>query len=132
MFKGLDELVRDQIMSMKHDNRSLRRGAERLVAVTLAWLSLVAIAAAQTPVPPKPDSVARLSDSGHLRGGWYPWDPYQYRDYKRGVPVLTGFDHGVENNQQFTHTSGQGDLFEFTLIQQTLIEGLNHGIMSNG
>ena len=34
--------------------------------------------------------------SNHLRGGWYPWDPYQYRDYKRGVPVLTGFDVEIE------------------------------------
>ena len=31
-----------------------------------------------------------------LRGGWYPWDPYQYRDYRRGVPVLTGFDVEIE------------------------------------
>ena len=26
-----------------------------------------------------------------LRGGWYPWDPYQYRDYRHGVPILTGW-----------------------------------------
>jgi polar amino acid transport system substrate-binding protein len=31
-----------------------------------------------------------------LRGGWYPWDPYQYREYRRGVPVLTGFDVEIE------------------------------------
>ena len=36
------------------------------------------------------------SRSDHLRGGWYPWDPYQYRDYKHGVPVLTGFDVEIE------------------------------------
>ena len=24
------------------------------------------------------------------------WDPYQYQDYKRGVPVLTGFDIEIE------------------------------------
>jgi polar amino acid transport system substrate-binding protein len=83
-------------MKAERDNRSLSRGAERLVVVTLTWLSLVDIAAAQTLVAPKPDVAARLSDSGHLRGGWYPWDPYQYRDYKRGDPVLTGFDVEIE------------------------------------
>jgi polar amino acid transport system substrate-binding protein len=83
-------------MKTERDNRSLHRGAERLVVVTLAWLSLVDVAAAQTPVPQKPDLAARLSNSGHLRGGWYPWDPYQYRDYKRGVLVLTGFDVEIE------------------------------------
>jgi ABC-type amino acid transport substrate-binding protein len=83
-------------MKTERDNRSLHRGAERLVVVTLAWLSLVDVAAAQTPVPQKPDLAARLSNSGHLRGGWYPWDPYQYRDYRRGVPVLTGFDVEIE------------------------------------
>jgi polar amino acid transport system substrate-binding protein len=31
-----------------------------------------------------------------LRGGWYPWDPYQYQDYSRGVPALTGFDVEIE------------------------------------
>ena len=31
-----------------------------------------------------------------MRGGWYPWDPYQYREYRRGVPVLTGFDVEIE------------------------------------
>jgi polar amino acid transport system substrate-binding protein len=31
-----------------------------------------------------------------LRGGWFPWDPYQYREYRRGVPVLTGFDVEIE------------------------------------
>ena len=31
-----------------------------------------------------------------LRGGWYPWDPYQYGEYRRGVSVLTGFDVEIE------------------------------------
>jgi polar amino acid transport system substrate-binding protein len=39
--------------------------------------------------PPKPEAKA-------LRGGWYPWDPYQYREYRRGAAVLTGFDVEVE------------------------------------
>jgi polar amino acid transport system substrate-binding protein len=59
-------------------------------------LSLSSIAAAQTAVPAKPDVRARIAGSGPLRGGWYPWDPYQYRDYRRGVPILTGFDVEIE------------------------------------
>jgi polar amino acid transport system substrate-binding protein len=31
-----------------------------------------------------------------LRGGWYPWDPYQYLDYGHRVPILTGFDVEIE------------------------------------
>jgi polar amino acid transport system substrate-binding protein len=31
-----------------------------------------------------------------LRGGWYPWDPYQYLDYSHRVPLLTGFDIEIE------------------------------------
>jgi polar amino acid transport system substrate-binding protein len=31
-----------------------------------------------------------------LRGGWYPWDPYQYLDYGHRVPELTGFDIEIE------------------------------------
>ena len=43
-----------------------------------------------------PDPPSRNFGNVHLRGGWYPWDPYQYQDYKRGVPVLTGFDIEIE------------------------------------
>src|SRR5262249_11747159 len=80
----------------ERDNRSPHRGVERLIAVTLAWLSLASITAAQTPVPARPDSRERMSDSSHLRGGWYPWDPYQFRDNRRGIPILTGFDVEIE------------------------------------
>jgi polar amino acid transport system substrate-binding protein len=47
-------------------------------------------------LPTQPDLRPRVSNSSQLRGGWYPWDPYQYRDYKRGVPILTGFDVEIE------------------------------------
>src|SRR5262245_55394101 len=70
--------------------------ARDAIAVALAWLLLVGIAVAQTSEPATRDSRERISDSGHLRGGWYPWDPYQYRDYRRGVPILTGFDVEIE------------------------------------
>ena len=68
----------------------------RLIAIILAWLLLAGGAAAQNPAPPNPDLPARASEPAHLRGGWYPWDPYQYRDYRRGVPILTGFDVEIE------------------------------------
>ena len=68
----------------------------RLIAITLAWLVSAGGAAAQTPAAPNSDLPARASDPAHLRGGWYPWDPYQYRDYRRGVLILTGFDVEIE------------------------------------
>lgn len=64
--------------------------------VVLAWLSPAGIAAAQSTVPAPTDMPARVSNSVQLRGGWYAWDPYQYRDYRRGVPILTGFDVEIE------------------------------------
>jgi polar amino acid transport system substrate-binding protein len=73
-----------------------RRRVARLLAVGLAWFASEGIAAAQAPVSAKPDLPARSSHAEPLRGGWYPWDPYQYRDYRRGVPVLTGFDVEIE------------------------------------
>src|SRR5262245_19849303 len=77
-------------------NASLLRAAPRVVVATLASLLLANVAAAQNAVPAKPDLPARIAGSEKLRGGWYPWDPYQYRDYRRGVPILTGFDVEIE------------------------------------
>jgi ABC-type amino acid transport substrate-binding protein len=64
--------------------------------LVLASLSLVGIAAAQTPEAPTAESAAHAAGSSHLRGGWYPWDPYQYREYRHGVSILTGFDVEIE------------------------------------
>lgn len=78
------------------------RGSDRrrsgLLLALLAFFSLASAAVAQTP-PDKADqghghAVRPIKD--RLRGGWYPWDPYQYQDYSRGVPVLTGFDVEIE------------------------------------
>src|SRR5262249_61314166 len=66
-----------------------------LLLLVLVGFALTGNAAAQSPIS-KPDDPARSHDPGRLRGGWYPWDPYQYRDYRRGVPILTGFDVEVE------------------------------------
>ncbi|MFO1086009.1 MAG: transporter substrate-binding domain-containing protein [Reyranellaceae bacterium] len=48
-------------------------------------------ASAQTVAPAKPGTTA-----GNLRGGWYPWDPYQYLDYSHSVALLTGFDVEIQ------------------------------------
>jgi polar amino acid transport system substrate-binding protein len=52
--------------------------------------------AAEPPDTNTPDLHAPHPDPDRLRGGWYPWDPYQYRDYRRDVPILTGFDIEIE------------------------------------
>jgi polar amino acid transport system substrate-binding protein len=54
--------------------------------VVFGWLLLMGVAAAQT----------RPGDDDRLRGGWYPWDPYQYSDYSRGVQILTGLDVEIQ------------------------------------
>ena len=63
----------------------------RFVAIALAWLLLAGVVAAQaqTKSETKTETKAETkseSRSNHLRGGWYPWDPYQYRDW-RGRPI---------------------------------------------
>ena len=73
--------------------KGLYSAVRRFVTITLAWLLLAGVAAAQTEIKP---AIRSEPGSTHLRGGWYPWDPYQYRDYKRGVPILTGFDVEIE------------------------------------
>jgi len=79
----------------RHEGRWQRR-ASHIMVLALAWPFLAGIAAAQTAAPPSRDLSVRSSNASHLRGGWYPWDPYQYLDYKRGVPSLTGFDVQIE------------------------------------
>jgi len=94
--KGAVMIWRRLRIEGQYEDGSFRRAPRRLAAVSFAWLLLVDIAAAQSPVPAQPDTPARATDSGHLRGGWYPWDPYQYRDYRHGVPILTGFDMEIQ------------------------------------
>ena len=71
-----------------------RRWAAALLSSVIIGLWVVGSAAAQTASQPAAPS--RSSGGDHLRGGWYSWDPYQYRDYRGGVPVLTGFDVEIE------------------------------------
>jgi hypothetical protein len=64
-----------------------------LFVLGLAGLVPGRIAAAQTSPVPNTDSSSLRGGGGlRVRGGWYPWDPYQYREYRHGVPILTGFD----------------------------------------
>ena len=84
-----------------HGHGSLHGAVQRFLAIALACLLSAGGAAAQTQTRSeiKSETKSELkseSGSNHLRGGWYPWDPYQYSDYKRGVPVLTGFDVEIE------------------------------------
>jgi polar amino acid transport system substrate-binding protein len=55
-----------------------------------AFAGLAAHAAAQ-PQPAPSRAEAKV-----LRGGWFPLDPYQYREYRRGTAVLTGYDIEIE------------------------------------
>jgi polar amino acid transport system substrate-binding protein len=64
-----------------------------LMAVLLAWGALTGLAVEATAQPqPQPSRAqARV-----LHGGWFPLDPYQYREYRRGTAVLTGYDIEIE------------------------------------
>lgn len=70
------------------------RSAVALAAVILNFMTAAGPATAQRAMSSPEGTVAANPDG--LRGGWYPWDPYQYRDYRQGAPVLTGFDVEIE------------------------------------
>jgi polar amino acid transport system substrate-binding protein len=67
-----------------------------LLVSALVQFFIVSVGVAQTIVSPEHNLQRRSPDPNQLRGGWYPWDPYQYRDYRHGVPILTGFDVEIE------------------------------------
>ncbi|MBV9968968.1 MAG: transporter substrate-binding domain-containing protein, partial [Xanthobacteraceae bacterium] len=68
----------------------LRIGGFLILFACSTLLGLVAPAAAEPQAPPS-GAQARV-----LRGGWFPLDPYQYREYRRGTAVLTGYDVEIE------------------------------------
>jgi polar amino acid transport system substrate-binding protein len=75
------------------------RGRYAVGRLSLLLLTVLAFLVSGHPVRAQPASVpasSHRSENSPLRGGWYPWDPYQYRDYLHGVPILTGFDVEVE------------------------------------
>jgi polar amino acid transport system substrate-binding protein len=78
--------------------RTLRRVAHLtlLLLIVSALVDVIGSAAAQTKDVDRTDLRGRNSSADRLRGAWYSWDPYQYRDYRRDVPILTGFDIEIE------------------------------------
>jgi hypothetical protein len=76
--------------------RYAKQSAHLLLLIGLAWFASGHGAVAQTAPIPTPDQSSHGPECSRLRGGWYPWDPYQYRDYRHGVPILTGFDVEIE------------------------------------
>jgi polar amino acid transport system substrate-binding protein len=70
------------------------RGLIALGTIILNWFITAGLAVAQSPLPAS--KYAAAANIHKLRGGWYPWDPYQYSDYRRGEPVLTGLDVEIE------------------------------------
>jgi polar amino acid transport system substrate-binding protein len=79
-----------------HDEDGRSPTVMLLALIGVAWLSFFSVAAAQTSVPPMPDPPSRLRQRTPSRRLVSVGFPYQYQDYKRGVPVLTGFDIEIE------------------------------------
>ena len=66
-----------------------------LIFICFAWSPSLHCQAADTPNP-SPPQVRQPAEPKVLRGGWYPWDPYQYRQNVHGNEILTGFDVEIE------------------------------------
>src|SRR5262250_1653807 len=76
---------------------SSRSRSMRVIWVVILVSLFAGVAAGETALPtPKSDARSASPATKVLRGGWYPWDPYQYREYRRGASVLTGFDVEIE------------------------------------
>ena len=39
-------------------------------------------------------------------------------------------EHSVQDEEQFAHTGGKGDLFGLSSLEETLVEYLDHRVMS--
>jgi polar amino acid transport system substrate-binding protein len=74
-----------------------RKCAAHLLVVAI-WLPLACCIgfAAQDDAEPRTRASPPRAETKVLRGGWYPWDPYQYREYRGGAAMLTGFDVEIE------------------------------------
>jgi len=66
-----------------------------LVLACFGWVASLPVQAEGSPTP-TPSQVRQRPEPRVLQGGWYPWDPYQYRQNIHGVEVLTGFDVEIE------------------------------------
>ena len=47
-------------------------------------------------------------------------------------PLLIRLDQRIEDRQELSHGCGQGDLFGFSICQQTLVEGLDGAVPARG
>jgi len=76
---------------------ALHSGAAGFVGVWI-WLAIGCCVGAAAQGAPESQALPASTrpQTKVLRGGWYPWDPYQYREYRRGGFVLTGFDVEIE------------------------------------
>jgi len=79
------------------------RAGTRPYRLILGALAVLSFGPCISPICQAADSPAPSSSQERqtaeprvLRGGWYPWDPYQYRENARGNETLTGFDVEIE------------------------------------
>lgn len=80
--------------------RMVRSNVKRLVLAVLAFLVVIGlnspVLAQVTPSPVTSDQTPTQSREGlgrqQIRGGWYPWDPYQYLEGSNVRRELTGLD----------------------------------------
>src|ERR1700739_1562713 len=84
--------------SKNHRTRSSRQLINIIAELVVLYLGICVspiCQAAESPTP-SPSEVRQPAEPRVLRGGWYPWDPYQYRENARGNEPLTGFDVEIE------------------------------------
>jgi len=48
------------------------------------------------------------------------------------MPWLSMFDHGIQNSEQLTHTSGNGHFLWFALSAKALVKGSDRRIVAGG
>ena len=80
--------------SNSHRTRSINITAALIVFCLEICVSFTS-QAADGPTA-SPSELRQAAEPRLLRGGWYPWDPYQYRENGRGNETLTGFDVEIE------------------------------------
>lgn len=82
-------------LSASHLSPSGRQQIRFTVALVFCWLTWAEPLTCQAADSPSPSPTGALEPKV-LRGGWYPWDPYQYRQNLHGNEILTGFDIEIE------------------------------------
>jgi polar amino acid transport system substrate-binding protein len=81
----------------KDKARSTRRQIDITAVLVVLYLAMgVSLCQAANSPTLTPSEVHQAVEPRVLRGGWYPWDPYQYREDAHGNEILTGFDVEIE------------------------------------